>query len=222
MGRRSPDSSPRSGPPPSPHTDPRLDFIHQFRWRPEIGDPSFIGWFTVAAYAATALTAWLAALRAGRRPGSMKGSRLTWILVTLLMSLLCLNKQLDLQSLFTDIGRVMSHNQGWYEERREFQKWFVLGVLGISSVSTLALFIRFRNFWKRHFLLSTGLVFLLTFIVVRAISFHHFDVFLKSQLGGVRMNWFLELTGIGLIWLAAYIDYRTPCKEPARPFKPRR
>jgi hypothetical protein len=28
---------------------------------------------------------------------------------------------------------------------------------------------------------------------------------LKITVGGVKMNWFLELTGIGLVWLAALL-----------------
>lgn len=197
-----------------------MDFLHQFRWRPEIGDPTFMGWLTVVAYAVAAFTAWLAARRAKRAPGTVGGSHLTWILVTWLMVLLCINKQLDLQSLFTDIGRVISYHQGWYQERREYQKWFVLGLLGGSALTSLFLLVRFHQFWRRHFLLSCGLVFLLTFVVVRAVSFHHVDVLLKSEIAGFRMNWFLELTGIGLIWLAAFLDYRNPTRSPKPPWKP--
>ncbi len=185
-----------------------MPFLHQFRWRPEIGDPSFLGWLTVAVYALAALTAWRAARRAGTPPEMEGGSRLLWLSVAGLMALLCVNKQLDLQSLVTDIGRVISRNQGWYKERREFQKWFVLGVLGASFLTTAFLAVRYRGFWNKHLMLSAGLAFLLTFIVVRAVSFHHFDVFLKSEVAGVRMNWFLELTGIALIWLAALRDHR--------------
>jgi hypothetical protein len=47
---------------------------------------------------------------------------------------------------------------------------------------------------------------LLTFIVVRAISFHHVDVFLKSGIAGLRMNWLLELGGISLVGGAAFLD----------------
>ena len=78
-----------------------MDFIQNIRWRPGIGDPSFMGWLTVAAYAGAAFTAWIAARRTSRAPGTVGGSRGTWILVTILMVLLCLNKQLDLQSLAT-------------------------------------------------------------------------------------------------------------------------
>jgi hypothetical protein len=71
---------------------------------------------------------------------------------------------------------------------------------------SVSLFLRYRQFWLKHFLLSFGLAFLLTFIVIRAISFHHFDEVLKHSISGVKMNWFLELSGIGLVWLAAAID----------------
>lgn len=179
-----------------------------------------MGWLTVTAYALAAFTAWLAARRSGRATGTTRGSHLTWWLVTLLMTLLCLNKQLDLQSLLTDIGRVISRKQGWYADRREFQKGFVLGVLGASFLTTAFLIFRFRDFWKRHPLLVTGLVFLLTFICLRAVSFHHFDVLLKSRVAGVKMNWFLELSGIFLIWLAALLDYRNPKRASKPPWKP--
>lgn len=197
-----------------------MDFIRYMRWRPEIGDPSPMGWLTVAAYGLAAITAFAAARRASRAPGLAKGGRTVWWAVGILLALLCINKQLDLQSLFTDIGRVISFKQGWYEQRRDFQKWFVLAVLAGSAGLTLFCVIRFRGFWQRHFLLSCGLIFLLTFIVVRAVSFHHFDVFLKTGIAGVRMNWILELGGIGLVWLAALRDWRNPRRAPKKPWKP--
>ena len=186
------------------------DFIDKIRWRPEIGDPSTMGWITVAAYAFAAFTCVLAAIRTGRSPGTARGSRALWSLVALLMAFLCVNKQLDLQSLLTDIGRVLAWRQGWYEDRREFQKLFIIALLGFSLASAAFLLLRCHAFWKRHLLLAVGLVFLGTFIAVRAVSFHHFDSFLKWSPGGVRMNWLLELSGIAIVWISALFDYTTP------------
>jgi hypothetical protein len=186
------------------------DLIDKIRWRPEIGDPSTMGWITVAAYALAAFTCVLAAIRSGRSPGTARGSRALWSLVALLMAFLCLNKQLDLQSLLTDIGRVLAWRQGWYEDRREFQKLFIIALLGFSMASAAFLLLRYHAFWRRHLLLATGLVFLGTFIAVRAVSFHHFDAFLKWSPGGVRMNWLFELGGIAIVWIAALFDYTTP------------
>lgn len=187
-----------------------MNLLNEIHWRPEIGDPTPMGWFTVLAYGIAALTCWLAAVRTGRAPGTEKGSRGLWLCVAAFMGFLCINKQLDLQSLLTDIGRVIAWKQGWYENRREFQMHFILGLLALSASTTLYLIIRFRTFWRRHFLLASGLVFLCTFIAVRAVSFHHVDVLLKTQVAGVRINWVLELTGIALVWLAAMMDYQIP------------
>ncbi len=153
-----------------------------------------MGWFTVAAYAAVALLALRVWLR--RKEG-------IWLAVALGMAALSVNKQFDLQSLFTDIGRIIASHQGWYERRREFQKIFVLAVIGLAGVTGIAVIWRYQAFWLRHKLLAAGLMLLLTFIVVRAISFHHFDSFLKTRYAGVKMNWALELGGIFLTGWAA-------------------
>jgi hypothetical protein len=171
-----------------------MELLLEIDWRPRIGDPSAMGWFTVAAYA-------LAALLAGRV--WRQGRERIWLGVALLMAALCVNKQFDLQSLFTDIGREIATAGGWYESRRKVQKLFVI-VLAAGAVLVGAGFgWRYRAFFGRRKLLAAGLLFLLTFVVIRAVSFHHVDVFLKSRVAGLRMNWLLELGGIALVAAAA-------------------
>ncbi len=185
-----------------------MNVLGKIRWHPEIGDHSFMGWFTVVAYGVAALIAVRVWWK--RREG-------IWLLVALGMAGLCLNKQLDLQSLVTEIGRNIAHHGGWYEHRRDFQKWFVLGALAIAGVVGLLSFWRFHRFWLRHKLLLAGGLFLVTFIVVRAISFHHLEVFLGSRVGGVKMNWALELGGIFLIGLACVMEMRPSPDKPGSP-----
>ena len=162
-----------------------------------------VGWLTVAAYAAAAVACWRAACRADTPQGRAGGARRQWMLMTVLMALLCLNKQLDLQSLLTDLGRVAARQQGWYGERRGVQQAVVLGTLGVSLTGAAIVLLRFRRFWKQNVLLCAGLTVLCTFIAVRAISFHHVDTLLRTRFIGVKLNWFLELSGIALVWLAA-------------------
>ena len=182
-----------------------VEFLDQLRWRPRIGDPSVMGWLTVAAYAAAAVACWVAARRTPATPGPPGRGRdfRMWWAMAAVMGLLCLNKQLDLQSLVTDLGRVAARSQGWYAERRGVQKAVVLATLGVALSTSVAALVRFRPFWKRHPLLFAGLSLLGTFIAVRAISFHHVDSLLKTRFIGVKMNWFLELSGIALVWMAA-------------------
>lgn len=171
-----------------------MSFLREIHWRPGIGDPSFVGWFTVFAYLAAAILA--------ARAWQINKERI-WLLVALGMLVLCVNKQFDLQSLFTDIGRVIAWHQGWIEKRRAVQKLFVLGIVAGAGVFGGWFIWRFYGFWRHHLLLAAGLLFLGTFIVVRAISFHHFDSILKLSFLGMKVNWILELGGILLIALAA-------------------
>lgn len=172
-----------------------MDLLLRIKWRPEIGDPSFMGWFTVIAYAVAAGLAW--------RVWSVKRERI-WLGTAVLMALLCVNKQFDLQSLFTDIGREVARHGGWYEDRRKVQKGFVLAVLAGAGLFACWFVWCFRDFLVRNKLLAAGLFLLMTFIVVRAISFHHVDVFLKARIAGVKMNWLLELGGIALVGVASF------------------
>ena len=72
------------------------------RWAPGIGDPTVVGWVTVVVYAAVAFLCLSArnnvAMHEGRRV------RTLWLGLGILLVILGINKQLDLQSLFTQVG----------------------------------------------------------------------------------------------------------------------
>ena len=187
-----------------------MDVITELQWRPTIGDPTVMGWFTVTAYAAggvlAALSGWAARSGDAAHQGARNNGRL-WLAVAVVMAYLCVNKQFDLQSLLTDIGRVTARHQGWYGQRRVFQKWFVAGLLAGAGAFACWFIWRCRAFWNGHRLLAAGSLFLLTFIVVRAVSFHHVDAILGTRLFDFKVNWALELTGILLISVAAAREY---------------
>jgi hypothetical protein len=188
--------------------------LASIRWRPGIGDPSFMGWFTVFAYACGAVLALVANQSdpPGENVQQRRIRKRLWLAVAFVMLCLCFNKQLDLQSLFTDIARVIATEQGWYAERRGVQKLFILLVFAGAAAFGGWLMWRFQAFWRSHKVLLAGLLFLLTFIVVRAVSFHHVDVFLGRRVFGFKMNWALELTGIGLVCVAAIMQWRARSK----------
>lgn len=184
--------------------------LSAIRWRPGIGDPTFIGWFTVFAYACAAALALVANQSdpSDEDRRQRRGRKRLWLAVAFVMTCLCFNKQLDLQTLFTDLARVIAKEQGWYEGRRSVQLAFILLVLGGAVAFGGWLGWRFRFLWRDRWLLLAGLLFLLSFVAIRAVSFHHIDEFLGRRVFGFKMNWALELTGIGLVCAAAVMEWR--------------
>jgi hypothetical protein len=168
------------------------------RWSPGLGDPSVMGWVTVAVYLlAAAMTGRVA--RAARAEG---GAWRLWAALALVLLALGVNKQLDLQSLFTQVGRDLAMAQGWYAQRRWVQGGFI-ALLGLGALA-VAWWLRRELREPAQRLAGLGLCVLLAFVVMRAASFHHMDELINLRLGGVRMNWVLELSGLFIILVAAW------------------
>lgn len=196
--------------------------VNDGRWHPGIGDPSVFGWVTVGAYVlAGALCAWCA-IRASRERRDPRQRRF-WAVLAVVMLVLGLNKQLDLQTWFTEVGRDMARAQGWYAIRHQVQLAFiaVLAVLGL--LSQVWLYRILRDFGAEVRLAAIGLAFLTVFVVMRAASFHHADMLLGLKLGGwLKVNVLLELSGIGCVAGAAAWQWRRPVQGRRRPAVPAR
>lgn len=174
------------------------------RWQPAIGDPTLMGWVTVLAYATAALLAFKSASAVRRDPAHASieaGLSRFWATLALFLLVLGINKQLDLQTLFTQLARDLALAQGWYAERRRYQLIFIAAVATAGVLGTLGLAFALRQIAAHIWLALVGIGFLVSFVLIRAASFHHVDLLLRA--GPVRLNWVFELTGIGLIALAA-------------------
>ena len=181
-----------------------LSLFSQIQWRPGIGDPTIVGWLTVIAYLATFLLSVACAKKLSYRESESAAvqSKLWW-LIALAMLLLGINKQLDFQTLLTEIGKVLAKRQGWYEQRRIVQALFIMGIGCGGFFSLMIVWRSCLKIWKENCLAIIGLTFLICFVVVRAASFHHMDLFLGSYISGFKINWILELGGIALIMSSA-------------------
>lgn len=171
------------------------------RWSPGIGDPTIMGWLTVVLYL---FGAWQCFRVAALHTNLFRTNEriIWWILVCGLLAL-GLNKQLDLQSAFTEIGRIIATQQGWYEKRYKVQVLFIYGVAIFGTLAAFALVYVARKVPLATLIALVGSVCLLTFIFIRAASFHHFDLYINSVAFGLRMNWILEMGGIVIIILGA-------------------
>lgn len=183
------------------------------RWRPGIGDPSLLGWTTVGAYAVAAWLSWEAARRAARtaqtvarlapvHAADQRALAAFWTGACALLLLLGVNKQLDLQSLLTQVGRDLAIAQGWYETRHRVQVAFVVGLAGLALLAGAGVAWRLRRVLGRIAGPLLGLAAIAVFVVVRAASFHHVDLHLRG--GPLPLNLVFELGGIAAVaWFAA-------------------
>jgi hypothetical protein len=141
----------------------------------------------------------------------VQGENRTWWILTVAMLALGINKQLDLQTALTEIGRMMAHSEGWYEVRHTVQFAFIV-VIGILALATIALLVwMVRRAPPPTRLAVAGCVVLAGFILIRASSFHHVDFLLSSRWAGMKVNWLLEMGGISILIGASQwrIGYRS-------------
>ena len=113
------------------------------------------------------------------------------------MILLGLNKQLDLQTLLTTIGKDMALSQGWYAGRKQVKLAFVLLLGLVFCALGLVVAYALRRVWRRLLPSLLGLALILGFVELRAIAFHTLGVAPDSGL--LADPWYLELAGIALV-----------------------
>lgn len=181
-------------------------------WTPGIGDPTPAGWITVADYFLAAALCYKAHRRAREAvaPRGRRREAFVWLVLASSLVFLGINKQLDLQSLATQLLRENAVEFGWYDQRRRYQR-LATGLLLVSGSVVIVVL----TWWSRTAhasmrLAMVGLAFIATFVLIRAASFHHVDALLGLTLSGVRINSALELTGITTVAAAALWYYRVP------------
>lgn len=188
-----------------------VDVIHTVNWRPGIGDPTLLGWTTVYLYLCTGLLSLACVFWAHRifRDEHTHLHRAIWGIVALGLFGLALNKQLDLQTLVTEIARAVAYEQGWYAHRRALQVHLLAVMILSGSLGFLVLAWGVRNVWQHYWLLLLGGVALGRFVIVRAASIYGVALpELSRWSGGIHINWLLELIGAGIILFAVLMNLR--------------
>ena len=189
---------------------PRLaEFVCAASTHPVFGDPTALGWVTTFGYflaAGLCFRVWMV-----RRRAADHGT-LFWLALALFMLLLGVNKQLDLQTLLTEVGRGLARRQGWYEGRRAVQEGFIAGVAAAGCAAVVLFVLLARRGLAADGLAVIGAAVLIGFIVIRAASFHHVDHILSLPVGGVKLHRVIELVGIGCVVAAGLVQGRTTAR----------
>jgi hypothetical protein len=175
-----------------------LGAIVDGRWQPRIGDPSVLGWLTVAAYGLAAVACALAA----RRDRAERGG---WGFLTLVLAVLTVNKAFDLQSWFTDVGRRMARGGGWPNLHGPGQAVLagVVVAVGATAAAWTGRRLARRGAGTAFRVAALAVVCQVAFVAVRAVSLHPIDQFLHWAVGPLRVNHALELAGLFVVTAAA-------------------
>jgi hypothetical protein len=176
-------------------------------WRLEFGDPTLIGWITVVVYLTAAVICVKAGLLAQQRSAvglsECGPAGMWWGCATVLLGL-GINKQLDLQTLLIDVGRLVAQATGWYEQRRLVQRVFALAMAGLAVVVWWWMAWKQRRFFRRNPLVLPGILLVGGYVFLRLVSIDHLD-----ESAGLKLDdrpWLaaLELGGILSIAAAGY------------------
>ena len=174
-------------------------------WRPGIGDPTWIGWTTTISYLLAATICARAGWRARRSAGGEgEETPAIWLMFAAGLFLLGMNKQLDLQTAFIEVGGQLALNEGWYQHRRLAQAIFVVTFGTALLGACIFIMIRYWRFFKTHKLAVLGSILLAAFIVLRAAIFNHVDDDAGLSLG--EGNWLdsLEIAGVFCMFVAGF------------------
>lgn len=181
------------------------------RWSPGIGDPTPMGWFTCIAYG---IACALCIQAAYKKPKGLATSdtrkHLTfWSVLGIVMLLLTINKQLDLQLWFWLTGRNMVKEHGWSEYKKTIQilSMFAVSVMaagGLAFMIQLTRGVNHRPIFRHRVLALSGTLFIVAFVMIRAISLSSVDQLLGWRLSGLKLNWILENIGILIVSVGAY------------------
>lgn len=181
-----------------------MTVLGDLNWSAGVGDPSFLGVMTFVAYFIAAFISLKVCFSAHRLFSAELVTKQQgfWFVFAFILLFLGINKQLDLQTLLILIGRYYAQRDGWYEYRRIFQSYVMMG--GVMSMILVGLLFIYKmaDIIKANRWALIGLLLISLYIVVRASSFHHVSFF-ELSLFGINLNWVLELSGIAAIVVSA-------------------
>ena len=126
-----------------------------------------------------------------------------WLVSTIVLLLLALNKQLDLQTWLVRTGRDLAHDFGFYDSKHTIQAVFVICLALAALITGVLALLKLRGHMDNVGLAGVGLIVLLAFILLRAASVSHVDIPITRALSSSWVAPALELLGAGIVILGA-------------------
>lgn len=173
--------------------------IENNHWLPNIGDPNITGWVTVAAYIVIALIC----LKAAFSKSTDKSVKIFWLLLCTFLIILGINKQFDLQTVFTLFSKNIAKKQDWYESRYIVQIAFIILIGSVGSKTVTYLLKNFQDTCSSVKIALSVSAILFCFILIKASSFHYLDLLINIKLIGMKINTLFELGALAIIGISS-------------------
>ena len=179
-------------------------------YKPAIYDPSVIGLTITAAYFLAAFLCLWTGLAEKKREliDGDNTNYLLWYGLAGLMSILGINKQLDLlQTVVVLTIDGIAYEKGLSSSGRiEFQTVFVVLVVILTLILIIGLLWRIRKNLRYYWPVLLGVAFVFGFLAIRTSSFNDVDYPLSQWrvIGPFRMKYVVELGGVLMVAAGAY------------------
>ena len=165
-----------------------------------IGDPTFAGWLIFFVYLAVVYRCYLQYVKV--KFGFLDHN--FWLVIGLFLLLLCINKQLDLQTVFEASMKELAQSHGWYAQRKMMQVTFV----ALLSISLLTGLVVLRSVLakacRQHKAVCLGVLLLCVFIVLRAAAFNHLSFLNTHTYWGFNAHSLLELSALCVMFYGTF------------------
>jgi len=180
------------------------------KWHLQANDNSPGGWLATAIYAALILLSWREVLR--RKPAEKARGRALqqsfWIWLSLGVTAVGINKQLDLQTLMIDLGRRAARAEGLMQYRRVLQAGFAIAAAIAAIAMVGALWKLAKRASPSESLVIVGVCALIGFVVVRIATFNHIEL-LNEGMEKHRPMLALELAASTFLCFAIWRNRQT-------------
>ncbi len=172
-------------------------------WAPGFGDRDTYGYVMTIVHLVAAALAVAVALKGPFRSRSPSTERWLWGIGATVLVVLAINKQLDLQSMLVSAARCVARGEGWYEARREYQTEVILGLVIAAAIIVPLLIVLLRKAVPGNLAFVLAMSALVTFVLLRAISFHHLDILFGTNVLSFRLHRWIEVLALVSVILVA-------------------
>ena len=173
----------------------------EFRWSLQVGDPTISGWMITLAY----LVAGFISIKTHRQKNEDEVEvQKVWLFLGIILICLGLNKQLDLQTIITDVGRWGATRLNLMEQRHLFKRVFILCLFISLVFFTYYLRIPLKMFMQKYRVVGFGCILIVTFVFCRALSFHIFSIPFNEFLAKYEVYIGWEIIALGIIFIGVW------------------